>query len=227
MRAVGPVVRGRGRAPRGAPRRGYRHAPGRRARRGARGVRSPAGAQRAPQTAPRRGRRDDAALRIAGGAACADRRSGGAHRSAARCGRAGCERRTVARSGLLRAAGAPGADRRRRSRRCTRSMRPASSSNPTAASSICSRCSSASATRAAITGRRARVHGAVAQDSRVVQLDGNVRVAGVLPGSGETAQIDTQHLSVRHQRADRDDAGPGDHPHVRPSAPVARAWLRT
>jgi LPS export ABC transporter protein LptC len=39
------------------------------------------------------------------------------------------------------------------------------------------------------------VHGTVAQDSRVVQLDGNVRVAGVLPGSGETAQIDTQHLS--------------------------------
>jgi LPS export ABC transporter protein LptC len=30
----------------------------------------------------------------------------------------------------------------------------------------------------------------------VVQLDGNVRVAGVLPGSGETAQMETQHLSI-------------------------------
>jgi len=38
-------------------------------------------------------------------------------------------------------------------------------------------------------------HGAVTQDSRVVQLDGNVHVAGVLPGTAETAQIDSQHLT--------------------------------
>ena len=40
-----------------------------------------------------------------------------------------------------------------------------------------------------------RTHGTVTQDSRVVQLDGDVHVAGILPGTAETAQIDSQHLT--------------------------------
>ena len=44
------------------------------------------------------------------------------------------------------------------------------------------------------TARAAR--GEVAQGGGVVQLDGNVHVAGILPGSEEPAEITSEHLAV-------------------------------
>jgi LPS export ABC transporter protein LptC len=38
------------------------------------------------------------------------------------------------------------------------------------------------------------VHGELAQDSGVVRLDGNVHVAGILPGSNEPAEMISEHL---------------------------------
>jgi LPS export ABC transporter protein LptC len=38
-------------------------------------------------------------------------------------------------------------------------------------------------------------HGELGQDTGVVQLDGNVHVAGLLPGTQEQAEISTEHLS--------------------------------
>jgi len=38
-------------------------------------------------------------------------------------------------------------------------------------------------------------HGELAQGSGIVQLAGNVHVAGILPGSEESAEMNTQHLS--------------------------------
>jgi lipopolysaccharide export system protein LptC len=39
------------------------------------------------------------------------------------------------------------------------------------------------------------VHGELTQGSGVVQLDGNVHVSGILPGTGEAAEVITEHLS--------------------------------
>ena len=39
-------------------------------------------------------------------------------------------------------------------------------------------------------------HGEVAQGGGVVQLDGNVHVAGILPGSEEPAEITSEHLAI-------------------------------
>lgn len=38
-------------------------------------------------------------------------------------------------------------------------------------------------------------HGELGQDSGVVELDGNVHVAGLLPGTQDEAEISTEHLS--------------------------------
>jgi len=40
------------------------------------------------------------------------------------------------------------------------------------------------------------VHGEVAQGSGVVQLDGDVHVAGILPGSDEPTEITSEHLAI-------------------------------
>jgi LPS export ABC transporter protein LptC len=42
-------------------------------------------------------------------------------------------------------------------------------------------------------------HGELAQDSGVVKLDGNVHVAGILPGSEQPAEISTEHLAFDTQ----------------------------
>ena len=39
-------------------------------------------------------------------------------------------------------------------------------------------------------------HGEVAQEGGVVQLDGNVHVSGILPGTEEPAEITSEHLAV-------------------------------
>ena len=38
-------------------------------------------------------------------------------------------------------------------------------------------------------------HGALGQDTGIVELDGNVHVAGLLPGSQDPAEISTEHLA--------------------------------
>jgi LPS export ABC transporter protein LptC len=39
------------------------------------------------------------------------------------------------------------------------------------------------------------IHGELAQNSGVVKLDGNVHVAGILPGTEQAAEISTEHLA--------------------------------
>jgi LPS export ABC transporter protein LptC len=39
------------------------------------------------------------------------------------------------------------------------------------------------------------LHGELAQDSGIVQLDGNVQIDGVLPGTDDAAQMNSEHLA--------------------------------